>query len=239
MKIAYSVTENSYAQQVPAVLIIVFAALVLCGLPLLAKAADLSIRIHERGGKSTLQGVSVCLGTPADPDQFGADLTGYDGVAIFRNVPPAPLLITASKSGYKAEQQSLVTNNMNRLLTMSLSNGGGGPVCDARSARTFTGSGPIRVTQFKINKGVAVASTPDVSLNHNAEGVPTHYRASEHPEFTGADWQAYTAEPGFKLSPGNGRKVVYFQLRRFSDMNGANLEVLSPIARDTIDLRRR
>ena len=71
MKIAYSVTENSYAQQVSAVLIIVFAALVLCGLPLLAKAADLSIRIHERGGKSMLQGVSVCLGTPADPDQFG------------------------------------------------------------------------------------------------------------------------------------------------------------------------
>jgi len=238
MKIPSLVTEYKYSRQVTPVLITVLAAMVLYGMPLLLHAAELGVRIYERGG-SSLQGVSVCLGTPASIDQFGVAQTGPDGMATFSNVPGAQLVITASKSGYKAEQQSLVTNNMDRLLVISLQTGGGGPVCGSGSGREITTSGSIRVNQFSINKGVAVTATPKVILNHVAEGVPTHYRASEHPDFSGVDWQEYTAAPGFDLSPGNGSKLVYFQLRRFSDMNGANLEVLSPVARDTITLQQR
>lgn len=238
MKISSLVTEYKCNRQVPPALITVLAAMVLYGMPLLLHAADLSVRVYERGGNS-LQDASVCLGTPASIDQFGAALTGPDGMATFRNVPRAQLVITASKSGYKAEQQSLVTNNMDRLLVISLQTGGGGPVCGSGSGRRIKDSGSIRVNQFTINKGVAVTAAPQVLLSHEAVGMPTHYRASEHPDFTGADWQAYTAEPGFELSPGNGRKLVYFQLRRFSDMNGANLEVLSPVVQDTITLQRR
>lgn len=238
MKISSLVTEYKYSRQVTSGLITLLAVMVLYGMPLLLHAADVSVRVYERGG-SSLQDASVCLGTPATIDQFGAVLTGSDGMAIFRNVPRAQLVITASKSGYKAVQQSLVTNNMDRLLVISLPTGGGGPVCGSVSAREITGSDAIRVSQFSINKGVAVTATPQVFLNHQTKGVPTHYRASEHPDFSGADWQAYTAEPAFELSPGNGRKLVYFQLRRFSDMNGANLEVLSPVVQDTITLQQR
>lgn len=239
MKISSLVTEYQPGWQVPPVLIPVLAAVVLYGMPLLLHAADLSVRVYERGGNRPLQDVSVCLGTPASITQFGAVLTGPDGMATFSNVPRAQLVVTASKSGYKAEQQSLVTNNMDRLLVISLPTGGGGPVCGSAGGRRITGSSSIRVSQFTINKGVAVTATPQVFLNHKTEGVPTHYRASEHPDFSGADWQDYTADPGFELSPGNGRKLVYFQLRRFSDMNGANLEVLSPVVQDTITLQQR
>jgi hypothetical protein len=239
MKISSLVSEYNYIRQVTPVLITVLAVMVLYGMPLSLHAADLSIRVYERGGNLPLQDASVCLGTPASINQFGAALTGSDGMATFRNVPGAQLVITASKSGYKAEQQSLVTNNMDRLLVISLPTGGGGPVCGSGSGRKITGSGSLGVSQYGINKGAAVTATQQVILNHAVEGVPTHYRASEHPDFSGADWQAYAAEPGFGLSPGNGRKLVYFQLRRSSDMNGANLEVLSPVVQDTITLQQR
>lgn len=238
MKISSLVSEYNYSRQLVPVLITVLAAMVLYGMPLPLHAADLSVRVYERGGKS-LQNVSVCLGTPASIDQFGKALTGPDGMATFSNVPGAQLVVTASRSGYKAEQQSLVTNNMDRLLVISLQTGGGGPVCGTSSGRKVTGTSSLGVSQFRINRGAAVTASPQVVLNHAAEGVPTHYRASEHADFSGADWQAYSAEPGFELSPGNGRKLVYFQLRRFSDMNGANLEVLSPVLQDTITLQQR
>jgi len=237
MTSAGPVTENSYAQRVSPVLVKVLAILLLYGMQSPVYAGDLSVRIYERGGKSPMQDASVCLGTPASITQFGTELTGADGTVIFKDVPRAALVVTASKSGYKAEQQSLVTNNMDRLLVMSLPTGGGGPACDAGGGRVVTGSSAIRVSQFRINKGMAVTATPHVFLDHEVSGVPTHYRASEHPDFTGAEWQGYTPNPGFELSPGNGRKVVYFQVRRFSEMNGADIEVLSPVVHDSITMQ--
>jgi len=239
MNIPYCVTGNSDSQSAVPVLLSVLAALVLYGLLLPACAADLGIRIYEREGKSPLQDVSVCLGTPANISQFGAALTGPDGLASFRDVPRAPLVVTASKPGYRAAQQSLVTTNTDRLLILSLPTGGGGPVCKADNGRNGTGNGGLRVSQFRISKGIAVTTTPNVFLNHKVEGVPTQYRASEHPDFTGSDWQTYTTTPGFKLSAGNGRKVVYFQVRRSTTMNGADIEVFSPVVQDAITLQHR
>jgi len=78
-----------------------------------------------------------------------------------------------------------------------------------------------------------------VVLNNRISGSPTHYRASEHPDFNDSPWQIYTAEPGFELSPGTGKKVVYFQVRRFSTINGADIQTLSPVVRDSIILENR
>jgi hypothetical protein len=216
----------------------VFAILMLTGMPFVVHAADLSIRIYERGGKAPIQDVSVCIGTPARINQFGAELTGPDGAVTFKNVPGTSLVITASKSGYKAEQQSLITNNMNRMLVLTLPTGGGGPVCDAGSARKRVVESALSINQFRINKGMLQTATTNVFLNHVTNERPTHYRASENPDFRDADWQVYTAEPEFKLSTGNGRKVVYFQVRRFSDIDGADLEALSPVVQDSINLQR-
>ena len=128
---------------------------------------------------------------------------------------------------------------MNRMLVLTLPTGGGGPVCNAGVARKVATSGALSISQFRINKGKAQTANPNVFLNHETDDNPTHYRASENPDFTGADWQIYTAEPEFELSSGNGRKVVYFQVRRFSDMDGADLEALSPVVQDAINLQRR
>lgn len=239
MTISNSIPETGCCRHPVPSIVAVFAILILIGMPFVVNAADLSVRIYERGGNSPIQGVSVCIGTPANLSQFGADLTGTDGAAIFRNIPRAPLVITASKSGYKAEQQSLITNNMNRMLVMTLPTGGGGPVCNAGSARKVTATRALTISQFRINKGMPQTATRSVFLNHETDDIPTHYRASENPDFTGADWQIYTAEPEFELSSANGRKVIYFQVRRFSDMDGADLEALSTVAQDSINLQRR
>lgn len=210
--------------------------LLLC-IPLLSVAADLQVRVYERGGRSALQGVAVCLGTPANIAQFGSDLTDGQGNVVFTDVPRAPLVLTASKSGYRSNQQSVVTSNTDRLLVISLPAGGGGPRCRTTAAGAVAAAGGIQVEQLKINGGAAVTSSREVRLNHTVNGEPTHYRASERPDFSDAAWIAYSADPLFELSSGNGRKVVYFQVRRMSGTSGADIQALSPVIRDTITLQ--
>ena len=72
--------------------------LLVSAIPVLAPASELRVRVFERGAKP-LAGVSVCLGTSANPVQFGSHQTDSEGYAAFADVPRASLLITASKSG--------------------------------------------------------------------------------------------------------------------------------------------
>ena len=199
-----------------------------------ASAADLRVRVFERGGQAPLEGVSVCVGTPANPRQFGAASTDEDGYSVFRDLPRAPLVVTASKSGYSGQQESLVTSNMERLLVVSLPGGGGGPTCELDLSDAAGGVAGLQVKRLKINGGAAMTGSRYVFLNHVVDGQPTHYRASENPDFSGARWQAYIPKPAFELSQGGGRKVVYFQVRRYSKVDGADIQSLSPVVRDSI-----
>ena len=52
-----------------------------------AFAAELTVRVFERGGKVPLQGVAVCLGTPARLNQLGASLPDSEGYVIFPGMP--------------------------------------------------------------------------------------------------------------------------------------------------------
>jgi len=200
-------------------------------------AADLRVRVFERGGQAPMAGVAVCVGTSANTAQFGAVRTGHGGYAVFRDLPRAPLVVTASKPGYLGQQESLVTSNMERLLVVSLPSGGGGPKCTLDMRDTGSESDGLQVKYLKINSGAAIATSRYVFLNHALAGHPTHYRASENPDFSGATWQSYISEPAFELSPGGGRKVVYFQVRRYSKVNGADIQTLSPVVRDSISVR--
>jgi hypothetical protein len=76
-----------------------------------------------------------------------------------------------------------------------------------------------------------------VTLDNVVSGRPTQYRASERADFKDADWQDYTSAPVFQLSEGPGKKSVYFQVRRYATLNGANLETLSPVRKDSIVLQ--
>jgi hypothetical protein len=210
--------------------------LLVTAIPVLAPAADLRVRVFERGGRQPLAGVSVCLGTSANPVQFGSDQTDREGYAVFTDVPRASLLITASKSGYKGEQQSLVTSTMPRLLVMSLSTGGGGGVCTPAGEHAATSTAGLQISDFGINHGATTSPDREVHLDYRVSGHPSEYRASEDRDFSAAPWQPYSARPVFVLSPGNGKKTVYFQVRRYSKINGAVIQTLSPVVHDTIIL---
>jgi len=211
--------------------------LLVTAMPVLAPASELRVRVFERGGRQPLAGVSVCLGTSANLTQFGSDQTDSGGYAVFADIPRAPLLITASKSGYKGGQQSLVTSSIPRLLVLSLPAGGGGPVCMPVGNRTATNTGGLQISDFSINEGATASPDRQVQLDHRVNGHPSEYRASEDPDISTAPWKPYSARPVYVLSSGNGKKTVYFQVRRYSKINGADIQTLSPIVHDSIVLQ--
>jgi hypothetical protein len=219
----------------PMILQVLF--LLVTAIPVLASASELRVRVFERGGKQPLAGVSVCLGTSADPVQFGSDQTDREGYAVFTDVPRAPLLITASKSGYQGYQQSLVTSMIPRLLVMSLPAGGGGAVCTPVGDHAAVSTGGLQISEFSINEGATSSPDREVHLDHRVSGHPNEYRAGEDRDISAAPWQRYSARPVFVLSPGNGRKTVYFQVRRYSKVDGADIQTLSPVVHDTIILQ--
>jgi hypothetical protein len=206
-------------------------------LPLAASAADIRVRVFERGDQAPLVNAAVCLGTSARIDQFGSRMTDDEGYVSFTNVPRAPLLITISRAGYMSGQESLVTSTANRMLVMSLSTGGGGTPCPLDNSVSRVYSGGLSVSRFSLNNGKAVTAGRTVTLNNQVNSQATQYRASEGADFSGASWQEYTTAPAFQLSPGPGKKVVYFQVRRHATAGDANIETLSPTERDSITLQ--
>ncbi|MGB5259958.1 MAG: carboxypeptidase regulatory-like domain-containing protein [Gammaproteobacteria bacterium] len=202
-----------------------------------ADASDLRIRVFERGENVPLSGVSVCLGTRARLDQFGAARTDGNGYVLFSEVPQAQVVVTASLTGFKSEQETMVTSNTSRMLVMSLSAGGGGPQCSIVRDDAVLGSSALVVSQFRINAGAPTTDTRTVRLNNSLNGIATQYRASERRDMQGAEWDNYAAEPEFMLSSGAGVKRVYLQVRRHSTINGATLETVSPVVQDSIQLR--
>ena len=206
-------------------------------LPLAASAADIRVRVFERGDQTPLVNAAVCLGTSARIDQFGAHMTDNEGYVSFTDVPRAPLLLTVSRAGYMAAQESLVTSTANRMLVMSLSTGGGGTPCPMGNSVSRVYSGGLSVSRFLLDNGKAVTADPTVTLNNQVNSQATQYRASERADFSGASWQEYTVAPAFQLSPGPGKKVVYFQVRRHATAGDANIETLSPTALDSITLQ--
>jgi hypothetical protein len=199
-----------------------------------SSAADLRVRVFERGASKPLSGVSVCLGTQARIDQFGAKKTDINGYVVFDSLPQAQLLVTATKAGYMGEQELMITSNANRMLVLSLVSGGGGPACNAVGTASAVLQNGLQVTHFTIDRGAAKAASRRVTLDHSLSGTVTQYRASELADFGDTDWQDYSGVPVFELSSGNGTKRVYFQVRRHSTINDAVVETLSPVVHDSV-----
>jgi hypothetical protein len=216
---------------------VIILSSMLLTMSLTVSAVDIKVRVFDRGSKSPLGNAAVCLGTSARIDQFGAFKTDDEGFVSFSNVPQAPLLITVSRPSYMAEQQTLVTSASDRMLVMSLSNGGGGTPCPlADTASSEAGGGP-GIYRFALDNGNSVTADRTVTLNNHTNSKVTQYRASERSDFSGASWQDYAPAPVFQLSPNAGRKVVYFQVRRYASAGSANIESLSPTVKDSIILQ--
>jgi hypothetical protein len=69
------------------------------------------------------------------------------------------------------------------------------------------------VGSFKINAGAVKTISRAVTLDNTTTGSPTHYKASEQSDFSGAKWKTYAAAPTFQLSTGSGTKTVYFTVK--------------------------
>jgi hypothetical protein len=212
------------------------AFFLMAGVASVAFSSDLRVRVFERGANAPLAGVAVCLGTPARLNQFGAMLTDPGGYATFSDIPQTALLVTASRAGFKAEQENMVTSNMDRMLVLSMSAGGGGSQCQLDSDGGSQQASGLDVSRFAINGGAPKTGQRPVTLDNRVTGEPTQYRASERADLLDAQWQDYSGNAAFELSEGDGNKVVYFQVRRHATINGADIEVLSPVVHDSIRL---
>jgi hypothetical protein len=201
-------------------------------------AADLTVEVRHAERGDALAHVAVCLGTAADPSQFGAVRTDADGLAHFRNLLPSSQVVTVSSPGFRGVRRPVEPMDVNRVIQIGLASGGGGPECEAPAAGKSTApANGLLVLEFRINGGSSYTNDREVVLDHRAVGDPTHYRVSESPQFKGAEWQPYVVAPRYGLSEGRGTKQLYFQLRRYRELGGASLQTESPVVTDRIRLR--
>lgn len=213
------------------------AGFLIAALILPAQAADISVRVSLKNQGDRLEGAAVCLGTSANPSQFGAFRTDAKGEVAFENLPLNTHLLTVSKQGFRGVSRLLDVMAVERVILVDLPRGGGGPVCaapqDLRSTAQPAADGP-RVVSFRLNGGVARTRESSVVLNYSVDGDINQYRVSESPKFVGASWQDVVPSLRFEMSEGVGYKRVYFQVRRYLESGGASLETVSPVVHDRI-----
>jgi len=80
------------------------------------------------------------------------------------------------------------------------------------------------VGSFKINGGAASTTSRLVTLNNTVVGTtPTHFKASESSNFSGAVWRPYSKAPSFTLGAptGLGSNTVYFKVKDASGRRSA------------------
>ncbi len=201
-----------------------------------AHAVQVGVRVLDGRDGRPLAGAAVCLGTAANPSQFGAWLTPADGTVVFREVPDTTLVLTLSCEGFHGRRRVLPRARYDRHYNITLYRGGLGPQCEG--ARPYGRPGPAAVTvrNFRLDGGAAVTRDREVTLDFEASAGVTHYRAAESPDLDDVPWRPLTDRPVFRLGPGPGRKTVYLQVRKYRKTRGAALELVSAVVSDTIEL---
>lgn len=89
---------------------------------------------------------------------------------------------------------------------------------------------PISVSNFEINDNDATTDNQYVYISATINGSPaSELMMSEDANFSDANWVAYTANPSFSLSAGNGTKTLYYRVKNAQGR-------VSQTVSDTIDL---
>mgnify|MGYP003572202999 FL=1 len=190
----------------------------------------LEVRVFNKQSERAVSGAAVCLGTTARPDQFGAVRSDENGVVRFENLNqrPMPLLATVSKQGFQGRKQLLEPMHQSRVLVMKIASGGGGPECNAPAERQDNGvSSGLTVDRIRISADSGSPESGKVLVAVTVSGPVNQIRISEQDDFAGASWQTYQPAVAYTLSQGKGRKQVHVQVRRFSEVEGASIEVVS------------
>lgn len=101
---------------------------------------------------------------------------------------------------------------------------------------------PISVSNFVINDDDATTDSQFVYISATINGgTASEFMMSEQSDFSDASWVAYTANPGYSLSAGNGTKTLYYRVKaadgRVSQTvsDTIELDVPPPITVRTID----
>jgi hypothetical protein len=202
-----------------------------------AGAADVRIRVVDAAKRTPLSDAGVCLGTPADPEQFGALRTDAQGNAIFSGVPATPLMLTVSRDQYRGYRVQHGAKRYDVVIEVGLQTGGLGPICDAPLTAGAAEQTRLAISRFTINAGQRVTNRSDVSIAAVVAGGPTHYRLSERADFSDAEWQPFALPTRFQLSRARGLKTVFFQVRRFRSSGEASMQSVSEIAQAEIVLQ--
>ncbi len=210
------------------------AGLTMLCLPLIGQAAGyesnwLEVRVMDKQSGNAVREASVCVGTGANANQFGARRTGDDGAVRFENLLSNSLVVRVSKRGYQGREQQLEALTQARVLVLKLAPGGGGPRCDAPSTVTAADSSPGLVIE-----GVSVRKDPDgpgILVSVKASGPANQVRIGEQPDFSGSDWRELRQPVAHAPSDGEGAGQIYVQVRRHVQAQGATIEVVSPVER--------
>lgn len=205
-----------------------------------AESRWLEVRVSDKQSGRAIADASVCLGTTARPNQFGAMRANADGVVRFEDLMqiPAPLLATVSKRGFQGRQQLLEPLYQSRVLVMKIAPGGGGPECDAPSdvAEADVSSG-LTISRIDVSADPSAADSGKVLISTVVSGSVNQIRITEKADFYDASWQAYQPAVAFSLSEGKGLKQIQVQVRRVSEAEGARIQVVSPPKK--VQYRRR
>ena len=198
----------------------------------------LEVHVFSKQTGDAVRDAAVCLGTTARPDQFGARRSDARGVVRFEDLRRLPLLVTVSKRGFQGRKQLLEPLYQNRVLVLKLASGGGGPECVApiESAGVDTASG-LSIDSVTITADPASGGANKVLVSVSVSGPANQIRISEQPDFAGASWQEFQTAVPYTIGPGKGLRHIYVQVRRFAQLQGASIEVVS--ATEKADYRLR
>ncbi len=196
--------------------------------PALAQEPWLEVHVLNRHDGRPVNDAAVCLGTGARGDQFGARRSDARGVVRFSDLSANPLAVTVSAAGYQGRRQALQPLYDNRVLVVKLVTGGGGPSCGAPPSAAAESAPGLRLEAVRIRHS-AGASLASVLVSARASGPVNQIRISEQRDFADADWQDYKPSVPYTLSAGEGAKRLYVQVRRVAQVQGASIQIQSPV----------
>lgn len=189
----------------------------------------LEVRVVDKQSGASIGQAAVCLGTAAQPDQFGARRAAADGTVRFKGIPANRMVLTASNRGYQGKQQSVEPLSGNRVIVLNLAPGGGGPTCAAlTSEKEPQVADELEITGTQVIADSASSSGDKVFVKVDVSGEANQIRIAESTSFKGAVWRELKPQNRYTVSKGKGVKRIYVQVRRQIKASGASIEVLSP-----------
>lgn len=206
--------------------------------PLQAVAGDVEVRVVDRRSGDPVVAANVCLGTPAEVDQFGALRTSPSGIARFPGVPSTEVVLTVSKAGYLGYRSMFYPPEGRYVVLGRLSRGGLGPQCRSKALRADSSqTGGLVVQDLRVETAGHSTAKAVLTLSPVVSGRPDEYRISEYPDFHDARWLPFQPKFTFQWKARPGPRTLYFQVRRRYQGKGASIEGESNIYTKVLHLK--